>query len=767
MERNSSQTWEADASSPVTAVTAPTLFPAYAAVVLDVAIDKTLDYGIPETLLTQVTRGSRVQVPIRGMLRTGYVFELKPTTEVNRVRPIAAVLATETPLTPDLFDLALWMARYYCASLGDVLKAILPSSIRGKSKEKHQLFVMRAKTIDELSELCAELRRSAPAQAHVLDVMLKVRKGILLTELLELAEVTAAPVNALKDKGLLSVEPVRVDRSPLVNEEYFATRAKTLNGEQAASLVKIQAEITQKAFAVHLLHGVTGSGKTEVYMQAIASALELGRGVLMLVPEIALTPQTIERFRSRFDTPIAILHYRLSHGERFDEWNRIVRGEAKIVIGARSAIFSPIPNLGLIVVDEEHESSYKQTDSEPCYHARDVAVMRGKLNQCPVILGSATPSVESYHNAQTGKYQLSVLRARADAASMPTVRIVNMQQEYEKAGGFTHFCEPLLEGIKERHRLGEQTILFLNRRGYHTSLLCPQCSKAVSCPHCDVALTFHKGEASMMCHLCGYLVAPPPRECPSCKADAPMKFRGVGTEQVERTLAAMLPEIRTLRIDADTTRHKGSHQRLLREFGTGKADVLVGTQMIAKGLHFPQVTLVGILNSDASLNIPDYRSGETTFQLITQVAGRAGRGHRRGEVIIQTFMPENSTIQQAAKADYEGFVSEELPGRELLQYPPYFQLAKLLFTGTDATLVTRTAEEFRNALLSRLPEAYTIHPVLPAGHPKIKDHYRFQCLCQGPKGYLMSQQIEDAQRNVRIPSTVRLLVDINPVSTLF
>jgi primosomal protein N' (replication factor Y) len=742
-------------------------FPLYAAVVPDVAISKSLDYGVPERLVGDIMRGSRVQIPIRGMLRSGYVFELKSEPAFHPVRPIAAVLTTQTPLTPDLFELAIWMARYYCAPLGHVLKVLLPAGVRGKSREKHQLFVMRAKTIDELTAVCAELRRTAPAQAEVLDVMLKVRKGVFFTELLELTEVTAAPVKALHEKGFLLIEPVRVDRSPLINEEYFTTRAKVLMSEQAAALKKIESAILAKRYEGHLLHGVTGSGKTEVYLQAIDCVLKQGRGSLMLVPEIALTPQTIERFRSRFDAPLAVLHHRLSHGERFDEWHRIRRGEAKIVIGARSAVFSPVPDLGLIVVDEEHEHSYKQSESEPCYHARDVAVMRGTLNHCPVILGSATPSAESYHNALTGKYQLSTLRLRADAAAMPTVRIISMQKEFEKAGGFVHFCEPLLAAIKQRHAIGEQTILFLNRRGYHTSLLCSHCSQAVRCPHCDVALTFHKGESSLLCHLCGYVLVPPPRQCPSCRQAAPMKFRGVGTEQIEKALHQILPEIRTLRIDADTTRHKGSHQRLLREFGTGKADVLVGTQMIAKGLHFPQVTLVGILNSDSALNIPDFRSGETTFQLLTQVSGRAGRGHSTGEVIIQTFMPDQSTIQLASKADYETFIKEELKTRELLQYPPYSQFAKLLFTGLDAEKVTAVAERYREALRQRLPKGFELHPILPAGHPKIKDHFRFQFLIQGSKGLMLSQQIEEVQRLVKVASGVRVLVDINPTSTFF
>lgn len=743
-----------------------TVFPLYASVIPDIGIDKTLDYGVPLEFLDRVRKGSKVRVPIRGSLRYGYVLALKPEPEVANVKPIAELLDAEIPLTENLFELALWMARYYCSSLGDVLKTMLPASVRRSTRQKQQLFVMRGKTLDELTTLCAELRRKSPAQAHVLDVMLKVTKGILLSELLELAKVTRAPVDSLCKKGALIVDIVRVDRSPLINEEYVPTRPKLLNPEQATALKKIEEALAPNRFEVHLLHGITGSGKTEIYLQAIHEVLAADKGTIVLVPEISLTPQTIERFRSRFSGHIAVLHHRLSHGERYDEWGRLARGEAKIAIGARSAVFSPIPNLGLIIVDEEHEASYKQTDGVPCYHARDVAVMRGKLAQCVVILGSATPSIESYQNAMQGKYHLSTLQLRADSASMPKVKIVDMREEKEKSGGYTTFSSPLLNGIKERAQLGEQTILFLNRRGYHTSLSCKGCGQAVQCPHCDVALTFHKADEQLLCHLCGFTLTPAPRACPQCHSSM-MKFQGVGTEQVQKALHAVLPDIRTLRVDADTTRHKGSHQRLLRDFGTGKADVLIGTQMIAKGLHFPQVTLVGVLNSDHALQIPDFRSAEVCFQLMTQVSGRAGRGTTSGEVIIQTFMPNNRTIQLAAQADYATFIGEELKSREFFQYPPFSQLAKLLFTGLNAEQVTATAEQFRKELQEKLPADFELHPVLPCGHPKIKDRYRFQFLVRGHKGYVLSQAIERVQQGTHIPGSVKLLIDINPLSTWF
>jgi len=739
----------------------------FVSVILDVSIDKLLDYSVPEELADKVKRGMRVEVPVRGHLRPGYIFEVKSSSTFPRLHPISQVLSDEEHVTDDLFDLSLWMAKYYCAPLRLVFKIILPASVRRLVQPKQQLFVMRAKTRDELAEHCTTIRTKHPAQAVVLDEMLQVKKGILLTELLEKTGGTRSPVDTLAKQGFLVVDIVRIDRSPLVNEEYFKTKPKPLNEGQAEALAKICNSLDHNIFETHLLFGVTGSGKTEVYLQAIDKALKQGKGAIMLVPEISLTAQTIERFRSRFEGQIAVLHHRLSPGERLDEWDRIRRGDAKIVIGARSAVFSPVQNLGLLIVDEEHESSYKQTDEAPCYHARDVAVMRGKLSAATVILGSATPSLESFHNATKAKYILSPLRIRADSAAIPSFTIVNMKQEYERAKTYTSFSEALLKGIKKRVESGEQTILFLNRRGYHTTLLCKGCGTAVKCHHCDTALTFHLGENALSCHLCGFTLSPPPRICQKCKAPDPLKFKGVGTEQIEKALHAVFPEIRTLRVDADTTRHKGSHQKLLRDFGTGKADVLIGTQMIAKGLHFPQVTLVGVLNSDASLNIPDFRASETVFQLITQVAGRAGRGKIQGEVIVQTLLPDNPTIQLAAAQEYEKFFAEELNSREMFRYPPFSQMVKLAVSATDARKALEYASRLRRALQQQLADAFELHPVVPAGHAKVKDRFRYQFLVRGPSIAPINRAIEVGREEVPQPHDVRLLIDVNPLSTYF
>ncbi len=737
----------------------------YASVILDAAINKPLQYEIPPEMQGLLKQGMRVKVPLNGRLQGGYVYTVDTTKNFPKLQKIQGIVSDQEFLTKDLFDLAVWISKYYFSPLSKVLKVILPASMRKEIKPKQQLFVMRKKNREELKHFCTENRNKYSAQCGVLDVMLKVSKGILLTELIEKTGGTRSPVDTLVKKGFLAIDIVRIDRSPLIGEEYFFTKPKPLNQDQKNALNAIAQDVVNHHFKTHLLYGVTGSGKTEVYLQSIQQALDIGKGVIVLVPEISLTQQTIDRFRSRFHEKIAVLHHRLSHGERYDAWLDIAQGKANIVIGARSAVFSPVKNLGLIVVDEEHENSYKQTDESPAYHARDVAVMRGKFTRSTVILGSATPSLESYTNALNGKYHLSKLHNRAEASAKPKVSIIDMKKEYEKAKGFTNFSDPLLNALKKRHQTGEQAILFLNRRGYHTTLFCQKCRKGISCKHCDQSLTFHYKHNFLCCHLCGYTLTPPPVECPSCKEPNLLKFKGVGTELLERSLNAILPDLRTIRVDADTTRHKGSHQRLLKEFGTGKADVLIGTQMVAKGLHFPEVTLVGVINCDSALNIPDFRSSETVFQLVTQVAGRAGRGVLHGEVIIQTCMPDNNTIQHAAKQDYFSFYEDEIEVRKFFQFPPFAQLVKFTLSGPDENKTRSLSESLRSQLIRKLPDSFHFHPVNACGHAKVKDQWRFQFLIRGKS----TMPITEAMRELNFftPSRYRLLVNVNPLSSFF
>ncbi|HEV3269429.1 MAG TPA: primosomal protein N' [Candidatus Rhabdochlamydia sp.] len=730
-------------------------------VILDQAINMTLDYKVCLELIGHVYVGSRVKVPLQGSTRLATVIEIKQTTSVKKLREIIELL--DTPVLPkDLVSLAKWMAHYYCCPLRKVLQVILPPSVRKDTGAKQQLFIKPLLDKSRLKELCESLRLTSHTQAEVVSTLLQAPKGLLLSELMEKARVSRSPIDTLIKKNILSSSLITIDRSKLLEWEFFRTKPKSLNSEQVKALESIKHSLNTNKFQTHLLYGVTGSGKTEVYLQAIQHALEQGKSIIFLVPEIALTSQTIERLRSRFLQKLAILHYQLSVGEKRDAWHNIAANSTPIVIGARSAVFSPACRLGLIIVDEEHESSYKQAEESPRYHARDIAVMRAKLNQATVILGSATPSLESYQNTFLDKYHLNTLSKRADKAHLPQIQIIDMRPQYQKAKGFTLFSEILIEKIKQKIALGEQILLFLNRRGYHTSQLCLNCSYMVSCPHCDISLTFYLKENQFRCHLCDFYLLPP-KSCPKCHAEGQLKFKGVGTELVERSLKALLPEARTLRIDRDTTRHKGSHELLLKQFRTGKADVLIGTQMIAKGLHFPLVTLVGVLMADSNLQIPDFRASETTFQLLTQVAGRSGRGSLLGEVIIQTLLPEHMILSLAQQQDFEGFFAQEIQTRRLFSYPPFTRLVKLIFSGKIESQVVEYAEKIRKDLMRKLINNCEVLPLIACGHAKIKDMFRYQFLIKAKKLIPILPQLHQIPQHKEI----KLSIDVDPLSTFF
>jgi len=542
-----------------------------------------------------------------------------------------------------------------------------------------------------------------------------------------------------------------------------------------------------------LLHGVTGSGKTEVYLQALAHALEQGKGAIVLVPEISLTPQTVERFKARFSsgklqTLVAVLHSHLSAGERHDEWHKIRQGRARIVIGARSAIFAPVEPLGLIIVDEEHEHSYKQEEA-PRYHARDVAIMRGRMENAVVVLGSATPSLESYYNCKHGKYTLLELPERVDDQKMPHVRVVDMRQAASRQRGkegIPIFSPQLKEAITQRLEKHEQTILFLNRRGYSTSLQCPKCGEVVQCPNCSLALTFHRQEQKLCCHICGH-VAPVPSVCPNVKCKNPaIRFAGTGTQRVEETLAKLFPQARIKRMDADTMKRKDDYRKVLGDFRTGKTDILVGTQMIAKGLHFPNVTLVGIIYADLALHQPDFRAGERTFQLLTQVAGRAGRGDVEGEVFVQAFAPFHPAIQYARRHDFTGFYEQEIEFREQLKYPPVSRVALLTLKGRNEDKVKFSAEHLRKVLESTVhnPQSaagsasaksdYGLKTVdfrdliiagpAPAPLLRAETFYRYQIMLRTRAMSKLSQALAKIIETLALPEDVTLMVDIDPVS---
>ena len=738
--------------------------PLYASVVLEQSIAKALDYEIPSTLQDLIQIGSFVEVPIRGRAARGFVIHIKDTKEVARTFAIKKALTDGPIINTELLNLALFIAKYYDTPLGKVIKTMLPSGVRKNTKAKEQYFVIREKSKEEMRLEIPKLINKSYKQAQILEALLPVRKGMLLTKLLEITKATAPHVHALVKKGFLSLKKVDPDLDLLEDEEYLLTKPKKLQNDQKEAIDTINHSIQSNRFKTHLLYGVTGSGKTEIYLQAIETAISQQRGVVMLVPEIALTQQTIERFKSRFHEKIAILHHRISDGKRKEAWDKIKDGSISIVIGARSAIFSPIQNLGLIIVDEEHEPSYKQQDESPTYHARDIAVVRGKNNHATVILGSATPSLESYYNAAQGKYILNKLSCRHNNATLPTVEIIDMKREFDKAKRVTLFSDKLLAELQKCQKNGEQAILFLNRRGYHTNLQCLSCGESVKCPHCDTSLTFHKQEARLACHLCGYEMKPS-ASCPSCNAHAMMKFSGMGTEKVEVALRAILPDIRTIRIDRDSTKHKGSLEMLLKDFRTGKADVLIGTQMVAKGLHFPDVTLVGVLNCDTQLHLPDFRSQENIFQLITQVSGRAGRGELAGKVLLQTQLPEHETLLFAKNHDFEGFYKEEIEVRRHFFFPPFSRIVKIIFTANSEKKAQLQAEQYHAAVQQVIPEALTLHPVTPSGHPKVKDSYRFQFLIRGKSCPEILAVLHRAEQS--LATTITRFIDVDPTTTFF
>ncbi len=721
-------------------------------VALEKGPGKLLDYVLPDSI--KVEPGMEVMVPLRGRKSRALVVEVKDHSHCARVHEVLEVL-DKKPLSSNLLKLARWMSSYYAAPFSRVLPLFSPSFTH--KKDKTQLVVRGLISAPKMAEMCAVLREKNPVQAKVLEVLVSEPRGMLLSELLKRAEVSRGPIDVLIKKKILFAEHLAIDRARCSEQEYFRTPSKVLNPEQKEALDRIQRSLG--TYETHLLFGVTGSGKTEVYMQAIERAEALGMGAILLVPEIALTAQTLERLRSRFAQKIAIFHHRLSPTERKESWESVARGEILLVVGARSALFSPVKNLGLIIVDEEQESSYKQMDSAPCYHARDVAIMRGKYEGATVVLGSATPSIESYHRALEGRYLLSHLGARAGpSVFLPKVTIVDMKKEASK--GAQLFSDLLLEGIKKRYLAGEQTLIFLNKRGFHTYPVCSVCAEGLSCPHCSRYLTHHPKESSLLCHLCGYKISPLPRQCPKCLSFGSIEYKGCGTQKVESALHALLPDVRTLRLDADTTKHVGSHERLFKQFRSGKADVLIGTQMIGKGLHFPAVTLVGIIHADAPLHIPDFRATEQAFQLITQVAGRSGRAELPGEVIVQTTLSSHPLMASIQRLDFIGFYKEEIETRRLFNYPPFSFFTRCVLSGPSQEKVFQAAQLMRAQLINKMSPAYSLHPVAPCGHARIKGDYRFHFLIQGPPAGPLLQDVVP-------PKGARLVIDVDPTSTFF
>ncbi|GAA5481716.1 replication restart helicase PriA [Haloferula sargassicola] len=759
-----------------------------ARVLIDGPSELVFDYAIPEGLPVQP--GCRVRVPLRNRTSTGTVLAVSSSDPADlgfALRPLHSLTDPEPLVTPKLLELAHWIVNYYGASIESVIRVLVPEAVRTEDKSaktRKAVHLPQPPSAEELNQLA----KRAPKQHAILSLLAHAEGNTI--PLADLGATANASVKALEKKGLVQLLDQQVRRDPEADgiDELLPTTDLPLSSEQQQALAAIMVKEfstpsppspaegrTHPRITDHstlgtpakpiLLHGVTGSGKTEVYLQAARHTLEAGKTVLVLVPEISLTPQTVRRFRARFadiQDQVAVLHSNLSQGERFDEWHRIRKGKARIVIGARSAVFAPLPDLGLILVDEEHENSYKQ-DQIPRYHGRDVAVLRGHLEGATVVLGTATPSLESWQNALDGKYQLLRLTHRADGQSLPLIRVIDMRLESKKQKSKdTFLSDRLRNAITDRLEKNEQTILFLNRRGFARSLQCPACGHVCTCPHCALALTYHRTDDRLICHICGHQ-AVVPRKCPECK-DPAIVLQGFGTQKVEDVFRKVFPAARIARIDADALRKKNALRDLLNAFRARKIDVLIGTQMIAKGLHFPNVTLVGILNADIGLHVPDFRAGERVFQLLTQVAGRAGRGSLEGEVIVQTFTPHSPSIQFARHHDFDGFAEQELEMRRQFGFPPFTRCAVLTSRSTHERRAEFTLQTLHRRLKEDLPQGIELGEPLPSPLVKAHGQFRFQLMLRGPKARALTRHVQQVLAKTTLPEDVTVVFDMDALS---
>ncbi|HUJ45438.1 MAG TPA: primosomal protein N' [Opitutaceae bacterium] len=732
--------------------------------------DKLLHYRVPEPLRAAVAVGSLVRVPVRHRHRLGIVGEIGAPRGFppEKLKAVAQVVHPFPALPPDLLQLARWMSAYYAAGLDTVIEAMLPVAVRGGAAPRQQKLLAMAGTLaaDEAAALARRAPRQARLYAFLRQQLRPLEKSLVLARL----GLTAAVAAALVKRGLAREETRRVAREGYADDwahgEVVAAIPPTLNPEQAAVVAAVRTSLERGAFVAHLLHGVTGSGKTEVYLHAVAAVLAAGGGVIYLVPEVALTPQTVARLHGRLQAiapnhKVVVWHSHLSEGERFDGWLSLATGEARVVVGARSAVFAPVQNLQLVVVDEEHEPAYKQ-DETPRYHGRDVAVYRAKLNDAVCLLGSATPSLESIANARAGKYRLETLTRRVDNRQMPSIDVVDMRVEVLRARGVTTLSRLLVDKMHDRFERREQVILFLNRRGYSSSMLCTACGHVETCPHCSIAMTYHRTDETLRCHLCGH-ERPAPCACPQCHSPQ-IRWRGLGTQRVEEVVRRVVPRAKVERMDSDTMTKKNRFRQVLTDFRLGRIDVLVGTQMIGKGLDFPNVTLVGLVDADLSMHVPDFRANERTFQLLLQVAGRSGRGERAGEVVVQTFTPQADTIQFARRADFDGFADAELKLRARYQYPPYRHLIHHLFRGPNPDKLRFVAEHWARQVETRLGGALEVRGPTPSPIEKIKDEYRYQVWYFTASVMQVVPVLAEMRAGFAWPDGVTQTLDVDPVS---
>ncbi len=795
----------------------------YVGVIVDVATQQTnrpYTYRVPEELTTVVAPGMRVEVPFGRRQVQGFVVETTDQApEGVKLRSLTRLVDVNPVLGEEQLQLADWLVGQTFAFKISCLQAMLPAAMRAqyqktvvlvtpekvpadvralfgekgeiafdddrltpavmriiaelqrsgavkivyhvteRGRKKTVPQVVPCKTAAEYRELATHVRTNAVRQRELLDRLAQLDAPVLQADFLRGIHLTVAHLRTAEKQGWLARKQVEQYRDPF-NAPVKKTQAPPLMPDQEKAVAAITAAEKAKTPTPFLLEGVTGSGKTEVYLQTIAAALKYQRTALMLVPEIALTPQMVNRVRGRFGHQVAVLHSGLSVGEKYDEWRRIARGEAQVVVGARSAVFAPLKNIGIIIIDEEHEGSYKQ-DSMPRYHARDVALWRARYHQCPVVLGSATPALESRARAQKGVYQWLRLPHRINGQDLPRVQLVDMRRVMGKTQ-VADFSPQLVTALRERLNSNEQVVLMLNRRGYAAFAMCRECGFVVQCPNCDISLTFHRDRQRMQCHYCGH-EQPVPQKCPQCGSRY-IGFYGTGTQKVAEELHQLVPAARVLRMDVDTTRRKGAHERILEQFGNHDADVLLGTQMIAKGLDFPDVTLVGVLNADTGLSLPDFRASERTFQLLTQVSGRAGRADKAGEVIIQTFNPDHYAIQLAGKQDYEGFFVREMQVRHQNDYPPYFYTIQLTASGPKEAQVLRVLTKVRGELTRLLsPQARLLGPT-PQMVTRVNNRYYYQLIIKYKQEPQLQAYLQElALRTQRLSrQQIQLTIDRDP-----
>lgn len=799
-----------------------------ASVIVDVAAkqtDRTFDYLIPDKWEGILQQGMRVVVPFGPRKVQGFVVNIKSQSEFKKLKPIADLLDPYPVLTQELLQIGHWLTEKTLCFAISAFQAMLPAAMKAAYDkeikllgstdfdvlhEDVQLYLKQRSTVklsdvkqehlsafyrdiqkghleviyvvknrankktvkgikplyeaSELQSLLDQFSKQAEKQKQVVSFFLEHPGEIALKDLCEQLSVTQAPVKALVQKGVLMETDIEMYRNPYDDAAFHQTSALPLTEEQGQAIAPILHTIEEKKHEVFLMYGVTGSGKTEVYLQSIDQVLKDGKEAIVLVPEISLTPQMVKRFKGRFGSKVAVLHSGLSAGEKYDEWRKIQRKEVSVVVGARSAVFAPFQNLGIIIIDEEHETSYKQEET-PRYHARDVAIYRGEYHGCPVVLGSATPTLESFARAQKGVYQLLTLRKRMNESALPAVDIIDMREELRN-GNRSMFSGLLFEKIQDRLEKGEQIVLLLNKRGHSSFVMCRDCGFVHSCPHCEISLTYHRYNHLLKCHYCGH-EQQADVTCPECSSDH-IRYFGTGTQKVEEELLKLLPQARVIRMDVDTTGRKGAHERLLNQFGEQKAQILLGTQMIAKGLDFPNVTLVGVLSADTMLHLPDFRSSEKTFQLLTQVSGRAGRHHLPGEVVIQTYTPEHYSIQLASRHDYDGFYQQEMMTRKLHQYPPFYYTALITVSHEELTKVVAVTDKIAQFLRQKLSDQTIVLGPVASPIARVKDRYRYQCMIKYKlePGLIPALRFITDRYQQEIQQKLSITIDLQPYSMM-